>query len=345
MRDFLHKKGVTLSLRDYFITALSYMALGLFSSLIMGLIMKTAGEQLEALSFVSIGLQFQEMGSYAMDNKIMGGAIGVAIAYGLKAPPLVLFSALFAGAFGAELGGPAGSYVAVIFATEIGKIVYGSTRVDIIVTPFVTILIGFVTGKLIGVPINTFMVWFGEIINWSTTQHPFVMGIIVAVLMGWALTAPISSVAIAFMLSLDGLAAGAAAIGCSAQMMGFAVTSYRDNGFGGFLAQAIGTSMLQVSNIIKNPAILIPPTIAGIILAPIGTVMLNMTNNTAGAGMGTSGLVGQIMAFETMGFTMEVFWMVLIIHVIAPAIISIVFAVILRKLGWIKQGDMKIHYE
>jgi len=345
VRDFLHKKGVTLSLRDYFITALSYMALGLFSSLIMGLIMKTAGEQLEALSFVSIGLQFQEMGSYAMDNKIMGGAIGVAIAYGLKAPPLVLFSALFAGAFGAELGGPAGSYVAVIFATEIGKIVYGSTRVDIIVTPFVTILIGFVTGKLIGVPINTFMVWFGEIINWSTTQHPFVMGIIVAVLMGWALTAPISSVAIAFMLSLDGLAAGAAAIGCSAQMMGFAVTSYRDNGFGGFLAQAIGTSMLQVSNIIKNPAILIPPTIAGIILAPIGTVMLNMTNNTAGAGMGTSGLVGQIMAFETMGFTMEVFWMVLIIHVIAPAIISIVFAVILRKLGWIKQGDMKIHYE
>src|SRR5699024_6955978 len=345
LREFLHKKGVTLSLRDYFITALSYMALGLFSSLIIGLIMKTAGEQLEALSYVSVGSLFIEMGSYAMDNKIMGGAIGVAIAYGLKAPPLVLFSALFAGAFGAELGGPAGSYVAVIFATEIGKIVYGSTRVDIIVTPFVTILIGFVTGKLIGVPINTFMVWFGEIINWSTTQHPFVMGIIVAVLMGWALTAPISSVAIAFMLSLDGRAAGAAAIGCSAQMMGFAVTSYRDNGFGGFLAQAIGTSMLQVSNIIKNPAILIPPTNAGIILAPIGTVMLNMTNNTAGAGMGTSGLVGQIMAFETMGFSMEVFWMVLIIHVIAPAIISIVFAVILRKLGWIKQGDMKIHYE
>src|SRR5699024_5948203 len=175
-------------------------------------------------------------------------------------------------------------------------------------------------GKLIGVPINTFMVWFGEIINWSTTQHPFVMGIIVAVLMGWALTAPISSVAIAFMLSLDGLAAGAAAIGCSAQMMGFAVTSYRDNGFGGFLAQAIGTSMLQVSNIFIYPVLLNPPRVAGIILAPIGTVMLNMTNNTAGAGMGTSGLIGQIMAFETIGFTMNVFWMFFIIHVIAPAI-------------------------
>lgn len=345
VREFLHKKGVTLSLRDYLITALSYMALGLFSSLIMGLIMKTAGEQLEALSYVSIGLQFQEMGSFAMDNKIMGGAIGVAIAYGLKAPPLVLFSALFAGAFGAELGGPAGSYIAVLFATEIGKVVYGLTRVDIIVTPFVTILVGFITGKIIGVPINSFMVWFGEVINWSTTQHPFVMGIIVAVLMGWALTAPISSVAIAFMLSLEGLAAGAAVIGCSAQMIGFAAMSYRENGFGGFLAQGIGTSMLQVSNIIKNPAILIPPTVAGAILAPIGTVWLQMTNNTAGAGMGTSGLVGQIMAFETMGFTMNVLWMVIIIHIMAPAIISVLLAILLRKLGWIKQGDMTIQYE
>src|SRR5690625_340897 len=146
MRAFLNKKGVTLSARDYIITALSYMALGLFSSLIIGLIMKTAGEQLEAFNFVTTGQMFVEMGSFAMDHKIMGGAIGVAIAYGLKAPPLVLFSALFAGAFGAELGGPAGSYVAVLFATEIGKVVYGLTRVDIIVTPFVTIFVGFMTG-------------------------------------------------------------------------------------------------------------------------------------------------------------------------------------------------------
>lgn len=345
MKAFLHKKGVSLSAREYFITALSYMALGLFSSLIIGLIMKTAGEQLEALSYVKTGSMFVEMGSFAMDSKIMGGAIGVAIAYGLKAPPLVLFSALFAGAFGAELGGPAGSYVAVLFATELGKIVYGLTRVDIIVTPFTTILVGFITGKFIGIPIDSFMVWIGSIINWSTTQHPFVMGIIVAVLMGWALTAPISSVAIAFMLSLDGLAAGAAAIGCSAQMIGFAAQSYRDNGFGGFLAQTIGTSMLQVPNIIKNPAILIPPTVAGALLAPVGTVFLNMTNNTAGAGMGTSGLVGQIMAFETMGFTMNVFWMVLIVHIVAPAIISIIVALLLRKIGWIKRGDMTIAYE
>lgn len=338
MVAYLQKKGISLSAREYIITALSYMALGLFSSLIIGLIIKTIGDQLGINSFM-------EMGQFAMDPKIMGGAIGVAIAYGLKAPPLVLFSALFAGAFGAELGGPAASYVAVLFATEVGKLFYKLTNVDIIVTPFMTIFVGFFTGKFIGIPINTFMLWFGEIINWSTTQHPFVMGIIVAVLMGWALTAPISSVAIAIMLSLDGLAAGAAVIGCSAQMVGFATQSYRENGVGGFLAQAIGTSMLQVPNIIKNPAIMIPPTIASIVLAPIGTVWLKMVNNTEGAGMGTSGLVGQIMAFETMGFTMSVFWAVLMIHVIAPAIISLIFANILKSIGWIKQGDMKIYYE
>lgn len=338
MRVFLAKKNISLSVREYVITALSFMALGLFSSLIIGLIFKTVGEQLGVASFV-------EIGTFAMDSKIMGGAIGVAIAYGLKAPPLVLFSALFAGAFGAELGGPAGSYVAVLFATEFGKLVYKMTRVDIIITPLITILVGYVTGKLIGMPINTFMLWFGEIINWSTTQRPFIMGILVAVLMGWALTAPISSVAIAFMLSLDGLAAGAAAIGCSAQMMGFAVSSYKDNGFGGFLAQAIGTSMLQVSNILKKPIIILPPTIASIILAPIGTVWLNMTNNPAGAGMGTSGFVGQIMAFETMGFEMSTFWSILLLHIIAPAIISLLFTLLFRSIGWIQAGDMKIHYE
>ena len=338
MIAFLRKKGISLSVREYLITALSYMALGLFSSLIIGLIIKTIGEQIGIASFV-------EMGLFAMDPKIMGGAIGVAIAYGLKAPPLVLFSALFAGAFGAELGGPAASYVAVLFATEIGKLVYKTTRIDIIITPFVTIFVGFYTGNLIGIPMNSFMLWFGEIINWSTTQQPFMMGILVAVLMGWALTAPVSSVAIAIMLSLDGLAAGAAAIGCSAQMMGFAAQSYRDNGLGGFLAQAIGTSMLQVPNILKNPVIMIPPTIASVILAPIGTVWLGMTNNTEGAGMGTSGLVGQIMAFETMGFTFDVLWAILALHIVAPAIICLFLAKVLEAIGWIKRGDMRIYYE
>ena len=338
MKTFLWKKGVSLSIREYLITALSYMALGLFSSLIIGLIIQTIGEQLGIVSFM-------EMGSFAMDTKIMGGAIGVAIAYGLKAPPLVLFSTLFAGAFGAELGGPAGSYVTALLACEFGKVVYKTTRIDILITPFVTILVGFFTGKFIGPPINTFMVWFGEIINWSTAQQPFIMGILVAVLMGWALTAPISSLAIAIMLSLDGLAAGAATIGCAAQMMGFATASYRENGLGGFLAQGIGTSMLQVANILKKPIIILPPTIAGAVLAPFVTVWLKLENNALGAGMGTSGFVGQIMTFETMGFSMNVLWSMLILHIIAPALISWLIAEWFRKKGWIKPGDMKIVYE
>src|SRR5690625_1366328 len=321
------------------------MALGLFSSLIIGLIIKTAGEQIFINISPAIARALTEMGSFAMDNKIMGGAIGVAIAYGLKAPPLVLFSALFAGAFGAELGGPAGSYVSVILATEFGKLVYGVTRVDIIVTPFVTIFIGFLTGTFIGPPIHTFMIWFGEVINWSTSQHPFIMGILVAVLMGWALTAPISSAAIAIMLSLDGLAAGAATIGCAAQMMGFAAISYKDNGVGGFLAVGIGTSMLHVANIIKNPFIIIPPTVAGILLAPIATVWLKLENNPAGAGMGTSGFVGQLMTFESMGFSMSILWSILLLHFIAPVLISLLVAAWFRKKGWIKLGDLKISYE
>ena len=345
MRAFLQRKGISLSWKEYVITALSYMALGLFSSLIIGLIIKTAGEQLAPWLPSDIETALISMGAYAMETKIMGGAIGVAIAYGLKAPPLVLLSALFAGAFGAELGGPVGSYVAALFATEIGKLVYKETRVDIIVTPFVTILAGFLTGTFIGPPINTFMIWFGELINWSTAQQPFIMGILVAVLMGWALTAPISSLAISIMLSLDGLAAGAATIGCAAQMIGFAVISYRDNGLGGFFAQGIGTSMLQVANILKKPILIIPPTIAGIVLAPFATVWLELENNALGAGMGTSGLVGQIMTFETMGFTWNIFWAVLILHIIAPAVISLLVAGYFRKKGWIKDGDMKISYE
>ncbi|MUV38368.1 hypothetical protein JNUCC1_02206 [Lentibacillus sp. JNUCC-1] len=345
MKAFLKKKGVTLSPKDYLITALSYMALGLFSSLIIGLIIKTAGEQMVALGWRSLGASAIEMGTFAMDPKIMGGAIGVAIAYGLKAPPLVMFSALFAGAFGANLGGPAGSYVTALFAIEFGKMVYKTTRVDILVTPLVTIVIGFLVGTFIGPPINTFMVWFGEIINWSTNRQPLVMGILVAVLMGWALTAPISSVAIAFMLSIDGLAAGAAAIGCSAQMIGFAAASYRDNGFGGFLAQGIGTSMLQVANILRKPLIILPPTIAGAGLAPLATVWLKLENNTAGAGMGTSGLVGQIMTFETMGFTWEILIAILMLHIVAPALISLALAEWFRKKGWIKSGDMRIETE
>lgn len=345
MKAFLQKKGVTLSARTYFITALSFMALGLFSSLIIGLIIKTIGEQLIVEFSPEIANAFIEMGKFAMDTKIMGAAIGVAIAYGLKAPPLVLFSAVFAGAFGAELGGPAGSYVTVLLACELGKIVYQQTRLDIIVTPFVTIAIAFLVGSFIGPTINSMMTGLGSVINWSTMQQPFVMSILVAVLMGWALTAPISSAAIAIMLGLEGLAAGAATIGCVAQMIGFAVMSRRDNGIGGVLAVGIGTSMLHVANIIKNPRILIPPTVAGVILAPIAIVGFQLENNASGAGMGTSGFVGQLMTFETMGFSLDILFQIIILHFIAPALISIFLTVWMRKRGWIKAGDLKIVYE
>ncbi|GIP63548.1 PTS sugar transporter subunit IID [Virgibacillus pantothenticus] len=345
MQQFLQRKGIHVTGKVYFITALSYMALGLFASLIIGLIIQTVGEQVVSIFSPSLAQIFMEMGSFSMDTKIMGGAIGVAIAYGLKAPPLVLFSALFAGAFGAELGGPAGSYVSAVLATEMGKMVYQETRVDIIITPLVTIIAGFATGKFIGPAISRLMQGFGEMINWSTEQQPFIMGILVAVLMGIALTAPISSAAIAIMLSLDGLAAGAATVGCSAQMIGFAVASYRDNGFGGFIAQGVGTSMLQVANIVKKPIILLPPTIAGALVAPFATVWLELTNNPSGAGMGTSGFVGQIMTIESMGFSMSVLWSMLMLHMIAPAIISLLIVSFLRKKGWIQPGDMKITYE
>ncbi|KMJ57099.1 PTS sugar transporter subunit IIC [Bacillus sp. LL01] len=334
MKDFLHKKGVTLSPRVYLIDGLSYMALGLFSSLIIGLIIKTVGDQL-GWTF------FTEMGVLAMG--LMGPAIGAAVAYGLKAPPLVLFATVIAGAAGAQLGGPAGSFVAALLATEVGKLVSKETKVDILVTPFVTILTGFLVAKFIGPPINAGMNSLGSLIMWATDQQPIIMGMLVAVLMGWALTAPISSAAIAMMLGLEGIAAGAATIGCAAQMVGFAVSSYRENKMSGLLALGIGTSMLQVPNVIKNPMIIIPPTVAGVLFAPLGTTIFQMTNVKEGAGMGTSGLVGQIMTFAAMGFSVSVLLKVLLLHIVGPAVVSLVVSEWMRKKAFIKEGDMKIN--
>ncbi|WP_165997198.1 PTS sugar transporter subunit IIC [Bacillus sp. Cs-700] len=334
MKDFLHQKGITLSPRVYFITALSYMALGLFSSLIIGLILKTVGGQVSALSFLT------PMGELAMS--LMGPAIGVAVAYGLGAPPLVLFAAILAGAAGAELGGPAGSYVAALVASEAGKLVSKSTKLDIIVTPLITIFAGYGTAALIGPGIQSLLTNFGSLIMWATEQRPIIMGIIVAVLMGLALTAPISSAAIAIMLGLEGIAAGAATIGCAAQMVGFAVSSYRENGVGGLIAQGIGTSMLQVANIVRNPWILLPPTVAGAILAPIGSGWLSLLNNSSGAGMGTSGFVGQIMTFNVMGTGGEIWLAIVMLHFVGPAIISLLISEVMRQKGLIRPGDMKI---
>lgn len=334
MREFLKRKGVNISVKTYIIDALSYMALGLFSSLIIGLIVRTIGEQLGWPLFV-------EMGQMAMG--LMGPAIGAAIAYGLGAPPMVIFAAIATGAAGAEFGGPAGSYVAALISVEAGKLISKETKVDIIATPFVTIVTGFVVAKFIGPGISSAMKTFGGWIVWGTEQKPILMGILVATLMGLALTAPISSAAIAFMLDLSGLAAGAATIGCSAQMIGFAVSSYRENKVGGLLAQGLGTSMLQVPNIVRYPLILIPPTVAGIVLAPIGVTVWQMSNNAAGAGMGTSGFVGQIMTLTTMGFSSTVFLQILVLHFLGPAVISLAISEWMRHRGWIKPGQMRIY--
>lgn len=333
MRDFLRKKGVELSLRTYFVTSLSYMALGLFSSLIIGLIVRTAGEQLGLDFLVTIG---------QMAMNLVGPAIGVAVAYGLGAPKFVLFASVVTGAAGAQLGGPAGSFLAALVGTELGKLISGETKLDILLTPLVTIGAGYLVAAFVGPAINSGMLALGDAIMWATEQRPFVMGILVATMMGLALTAPISSAAIAIMLGLEGLAAGAATVGCAAQMVGFAVASYRENGLSGLVSQGIGTSMLQIGNIVKNPRILLPPTLAGMILAPFATVVLKMVNVPAGAGMGTSGLVGQIMTFSAMEFSLTVLIYVVILHFLAPAAISLIISEIMRALGWIKPGDMKL---
>ncbi|WP_133580518.1 PTS transporter subunit IIC [Aureibacillus halotolerans] len=335
MKAFLERKGIQLSAKVYFIDALSAMAIGLFSTLIIGLIVKTIGEYSKLDGLITMG----EMGM-----ALMGPGIAVAVAYGLKAPPLVLISALAAGQAAVTNGaGPAGAFIAAIIAVELGKIVSGETKLDIILTPFVTLTAGFTSALFIAPPIAQLMSTIGQVITWSTAQQPLLMGILVAVLMGLALTAPISSLAIAIMLDLSGIAAGAATIGCCAQMIGFAASSFRENGWAGFVAQGIGTSMLQMPNIIKRPAILIPPTVAGAILAPIASVWLRMTNNAAGAGMGTSGLIGPMMTLQTMGASPSVILSVVLLHFVLPALIAFLLSEWLRKIGWIRFGDQSLY--
>lgn len=332
-QSFLQRKNIVFSLHRYGIEALGAMALGLFSSLIVGLILKVIGDKTGIKLLTDYGLQAMAM---------MGPAIGVAVAFGLKAPPLVLFASTITGMAGAKLGGPAGCFVAAVIGAEFGKLVSKETKVDIIITPMVTIITGVATGVFIGPTINSMMVALGALIMKATELQPIPMGILVSVLMGLILTAPISSAAVAMMLKLGGLAAGAATVGCAAQMVGFAVASYRENGWGGLVSQGLGTSMLQVPNIVRNPRILIPPTLAGAILGPVATTIWPMTNIPAGAGMGTSGLVGQFGTFEAMGMTGGVMFKVVMLHFILPAILTILISEYMRKTGWIKYGDMKL---
>ena len=341
IKNFLDKKDIKFTKKRYFIDVLSNMALGLFASLLIGLILKTIGEQI-AIYFNenSVSTFLINIGTSAMS--FMGSAIGVAVAFALKAPPLVLFASLITGGIGATVGGPAGALLSSIFGAEFGKLVSKETKVDILITPATTIIFGALSSMLFGTMVNTLMMGIGNIIKSATNMQPFVMGIIVSVVVGLVLTAPISSAALCIMLSLDGLAGGAATAGCCAQMIGFAVMTYKENKMGGFFAQGIGTSMLQVPNIIKNPWIIVPPTLAAAITGPISTVVFQMTNDKTGSGMGTSGLVGQIGTFTSMGFSVNTLIAVLVTHFIAPAILSIIFYKILFSLNKIKAGDCKL---
>ena len=352
-KEFLKRKNIEFSAKRYGIDALSAMAQGLFCSLLIGTIIKTLGTQLN-IKFLT------DIGTYAM--AISGPAMAVAIGYALQAPPMVLFSLAAVGwAANAEggAGGPLAVLIIAIVAAEFGKAVSKETKVDILVTPAVTILIGVALAKLIAPPIGSAANAFGLVIDKATKLQPFWMGIAVSVLVGLALTLPISSAAICSVLSLTGLAGGAAVAGCCAQMVGFAVISFRENRWGGLVSQGLGTSMLQMGNIVKNPRIWIAPTLASAITGPIATCLFKLQMNGAAinSGMGTCGLCGPIgvwtgwvspseaaIARGAVAITPTAMdWIGLVlIAIVLPAILAYAINLVVRKLGWVKDGDMKL---
>ena len=335
----------TRGIQDYVVKTLNGMALGLFSSLLIGLIIRQIGTYGDIPSLVYFGNVAQRM---------MGPAIGVGVAYSIGAPPLGIFASAVAGAIGAgsilfdggnaiiRVGEPVGAFVAALAGAEVSKMVAGKTKFDIIMVPIVTILVGGFVGSYISPYIAAFMNGIGAIINQATEMHRIPMGIIVSVIMGITLTLPISSAALAISLNLSGLAAGAATVGCAANMIGFAVSSYRENGMGGLVAQGLGTSMLQIPNIVRNPLIWIPSIVASAILGPVSTYLLEMRSNSMGAGMGTSGLVGQFAMVETMGANAYVLMMILMMHFVFPGLIAFSVSEWMRRKGYIKRGDMAL---
>jgi len=353
VKAFLKRKNIEISAKRYGIDALGAMAQGLFCSLLIGTIIKTLGQQLSIQMLVDIG-------TYAA--AVAGPAMAVAIGYALKADPMVLFSLAAVGwAANAEgkAGGPLAVLVIAIIAAECGKLVSKETKVDILVTPGVTILVGVALAKLIAPPIGAAANAFGNFIMMTTELQPLFMGIAVSVLMGIALTLPISSAAICASLGLVGLAGGAAVAGCCAQMVGFAVMSFKENRWGGLVSQGLGTSMLQMPNIVRNPRIWIPPTLASAITGPIATCIFKLQMNGApvNSGMGTCGLCGQLgvwtgwlnpsekaLEMGAAAITPTAFdWLgMILICFVLPAVLSYVFCEVLRKMGWIKEGDLTL---
>ena len=345
---FLKRKNILFSAKRYGIDALGAMAQGLFASLLIGTIIATLGEQIGSELLV-------EVGGYA--KAVSGPAMAVAIGYALQAPPLVLFSLLAVGSAANTLGGAGGPLavlIVAIIAAECGKAISKETKVDILVTPLVTIMVGVLVAKWCAPAIGSAASSVGQLIMWATELQPFFMGILVSVIVGIALTSPISSAAICAALGLTGLAGGAAVAGCCAQMIGFAVMSFKENKWGGLVSQGLGTSMLQMGNIVKNPRIWIAPTLASAITGPLATCVfgLKMNGPAVSSGMGTCGLVGQIgvytgwlndIAAGTKAAVTSMDWIGLVlICFVLPAVLSWVFGEILRKMGWIKEGDLKL---
>ena len=364
-KSFLKRKDVDVSLKRYGIDALGAMAQGLFCTLLVGTILDTLGTQL-GIAFLATPLMEingvpYTIGKFA--SSMVGPGMAVAIGFALNAPAMVLFSLIPVGwatnAMGGA-GGPLAVYVVAVIAAEFGKMVSKETKIDILVTPIVTILIGVGLAWLVAAPIGNGAQAVGTLIKWATTQQPFIMGILVSVLVGIALTLPISSAAICAALGLTGLAGGAALAGCCANMVGFAVISFKENGWGGIVSQGLGTSMLQMGNIVRNPRIWIPAIVTSAITGPIATCLFKLEMNGAAvsSGMGTCGLVGPIGVWtgwanpsaEAIQFgaaainPSAIDWIGLaLVSIVLPAILAWVFGKICRKLGWIKDGDLKLN--
>ncbi len=363
VRAFLRRKDIVFSAKRYFIDAMGAMAQGLFCTLLVGTILNTLGQQLH-IGFLNAVIVTLGKGDGAVNYTIgglcsamVGPGMAVAIARALNAPPLVLFSLIpvgFAANYMGGAGGPLAVLFVALFAAEVGKAVSKETKIDILVTPIVTVLAGVGLSALIAAPVGSAAAAVGAAIMWATELQPFFMGILVSVIIGIALTLPISSAAICFALGLTGLAGGAAVAGCCAQMVGFAVMSFPENRWGGLAAQGLGTSMLQMGNIVRNPRIWLPPTLASAITGPLATCLfrLEMNGPAISSGMGTCGLVGQIgvytgwvndMAAGTKAAITGMDWLGLVlISFVLPAVLTWLIAVPLRKWGWIKDGDLKL---
>lgn len=348
MKAFLQRKNIIFSFKRYGVDCLGAMAQGLFCSLLIGTIIKTLGQQTGLAYLVTIG-------TYAA--AVAGPAMAISIGFALQAPPLVLFSLAAVGGAANELGGAGGPLavlIIAILASECGKVVSKETKVDILVTPFVTIFTGVALSTLLAPGIGAAASSLGQLIMWATDLQPFLMGIIVSVLVGVALTLPISSAAICAALSLTGLAGGAAVAGCCANMVGFAVMSFRENKWGGLISQGLGTSMLQMGNIVKNPRIWIPPIIASAVTGPVASCIfkLQMNGTPVSSGMGTCGLVGQIGVYT--GWISDIAagskaaitafdWIgLLLVSFVLPAVISLLVCNFLRRIGWIRENDLKL---